>query len=84
MCKIDTGPRTAPSEQGLGENKSPPSASSACAYRLTYSVREVAGLTGLSRSTIYVLLGQKKLASLRVGGRRLISHEALVTLLGGE
>lgn len=52
--------------------------------RITYSVREVAALTGLGRSTIYVLLGQKKLTSLRVGGRRLIPHDALVALLGGE
>ena len=27
--------------------------------KLAYSVREVAALTGLGRSTIYVLLGQK-------------------------
>jgi excisionase family DNA binding protein len=85
MCEIDIGARTAPSEQGrVGEGKSPPFRSSAPAHRLAYSVREVAALTGLGRSTIYVLLGEKKLLSLRVGGRRLIPHEALVALLGGE
>jgi excisionase family DNA binding protein len=57
---------------------------SAGLQKLAYSVREAADLTGLGRSTIYVLLGQKKLASLRIGGRRLIPHAALIALLGGE
>lgn len=49
--------------------------------RLAYSIREAAVMTGLSRSSIYVLLGKKKLASVRIGGRRLITHEAITDLL---
>jgi len=52
--------------------------------RLAYSVREAETLSGLSRSTLYVLMRQKKLSSIRVGGRRLIKHEALEALLDGE
>ncbi len=75
---------TALPEQTLSPQTPRHSCNSASPQKLAYSVREVAALTGLGRSTIYVLLGQKKLDSLRVGGRRLIPHAAVIKLLGGQ
>ena len=45
--------------------------------RVAYSLAEVAGLTGLSISGLYLLIGRGELQSVRVGGRRLITREAL-------
>jgi excisionase family DNA binding protein len=82
MSKNRAGaPAAHPEQLVRSHNKLPRLHVSEPAQRLAYSIREAAALTGLSRSTIYVLLGQKKLLSLRVGGRRLIPHDALVALL---
>jgi excisionase family DNA binding protein len=50
-------------------------------HRAAYSLSEVAGLTGLSISGLYLLINRGKLRSARVGGRRLVPREALAELL---
>ena len=49
--------------------------------RAAYSLGEVAGLTGLSVSGLYLLINRGQLRSVRVGGRRLVRREALEELL---
>lgn len=49
--------------------------------RLALRVKDAAAVSGLSRSTLYKLLGQKKLRTVKVGGRRLILRESLEVLL---
>ncbi len=46
-------------------------------HRAAFSVAEVAGLTGLSISGLYLLIGRGQLRSIRVGGRRLVTRQAL-------
>lgn len=48
------------------------------------SVPEAARYTGLSRSSLYRLIGSGELISLKVSGRRLIRRDALEKLLGGH
>jgi excisionase family DNA binding protein len=50
-------------------------------HRAAYSLSEIAGLTGLSISGLYLLIGRGELRSIRVGGRRLVPREALEELL---
>jgi excisionase family DNA binding protein len=45
--------------------------------RAAYSLGEVAGLTGMSVSGLYLLIGRGELRSIRVGGRRLVTRQAL-------
>jgi excisionase family DNA binding protein len=52
--------------------------------RVAYSLSEVAGLTGLSISGLYLLIGRGQLRSIRIGGRRLITREALDDFLSGN
>ena len=60
MCDTYSGtPAALPQEAPNSQTAS--ACNSAPAPKLAYSVREVAALTGLGRSTIYVLIGQKKL-----------------------
>jgi excisionase family DNA binding protein len=51
--------------------------------RLALRVNEAAAVTGLSRSTLYVLMRKGSLRSVRVAGRRLIPRDALEALLQG-
>jgi excisionase family DNA binding protein len=51
--------------------------------RLSLRVNEAAAVTGLSRSTLYVLMRKGALRSVRVAGRRLIPRDALEALLQG-
>jgi excisionase family DNA binding protein len=44
-------------------------------------VNEAVAVSGLSRSTLYKLLGTEKLRAVKVGGRRLILREDLQALL---
>jgi excisionase family DNA binding protein len=46
-------------------------------HRAAFSLAEVAGLTGLSISGLYLLIGRGELRSVRVGGRRLVTRQAL-------
>jgi excisionase family DNA binding protein len=50
---------------------------------ITYRVNDAARVAGLSRSKIYELIGEGKLRSVLVGGRRLIPADALRDLLRG-
>ena len=49
--------------------------------RRALSIRETAQACGLSRATIYRLIEQKKLATLKVGARRLVPVGAIDALL---
>ena len=51
--------------------------------RITYRVNDAAKVAGLSRSKIYELIGEGKLRSVMVAGRRLIPADALRGLLLG-
>jgi excisionase family DNA binding protein len=51
---------------------------------LAYRVNDAADVSGLSRSTIYNLIAEKKLRSIMVAGRRLIPADALRQPLQGE
>ena len=50
--------------------------------RLAYSVDEAARLTGLSRDLLYDEMRRGNLASVKVGRRRLITHQHLQQFLG--
>ena len=51
--------------------------------RLALSIREAAKTCGLSRATIYQLIEQKKLATLKVGARRLVPVSSIAALFNG-
>jgi hypothetical protein len=50
---------------------------------LAYRVNDAARVAGLSRSSLYVLIGEGKLRSVLIAGRRLIPADALRDLLRG-
>jgi hypothetical protein len=50
---------------------------------LAYRLHDAAKVSGLSRSSLYVLIGEGKLRSVLVAGRRLIPADALRDLLRG-
>ena len=50
---------------------------------LAYRVNDAVRISGLSRSSIYVLMSENKLESIKVAGRRLIPAAALRDLLQG-
>ena len=52
------------------------------AERLAYSVDEVARLTGLSRDLLYDEMRRGKLTYVKIGRRRVITHEHLQQFLG--
>jgi excisionase family DNA binding protein len=49
--------------------------------RVAFSLSEIAGMTGLSISGLYLLIRRGQLRSIRIGGRRLITRQALNELL---
>lgn len=51
--------------------------------RRALSIEETAKTCGLSRATIYQLIEQKKLGTLKIGSRRLVPVGALNALLSG-
>ena len=51
--------------------------------RRALSIRETAQVCGLSRATIYRLIEQKRLATLKIGARRLVPLSAIDALLNG-
>ena len=51
--------------------------------RRAYHVKEAAIVYGWSRSTLYKMMKDGTLHSVRVGGRRLISRDSLEALLNG-
>jgi len=52
--------------------------------RLTMSVQEAAKALGIGRNTAYELIRQKKLPSIRLGKRIVVSKSALERLIEGE
>ncbi len=50
---------------------------------LSYRINDAAAVSGLSRSTLYNLIAEKKLRSIVVAGRRLIPADALRDLIEG-
>lgn len=52
--------------------------------RLAYSVTEVANITGLGRTTVYKLIGEGKLQSIKIGRRRLVGATQVRSLLNGK
>ncbi len=50
-------------------------------FRRAYHVKEAAAAYGLSRSTLYVMMANHVLRSVKVGGRRLIPVDAIEALL---
>jgi excisionase family DNA binding protein len=66
-------------EEGHGEAKLP------LQERLTCSIAEACSATGLGKTKLYELIGQRAIASTTVGRRRLIQVESLrAFLLGGH
>lgn len=61
--------------------RAPIAGSSASPEKLTYTLKEACQALGLSKSTLYKLIGDERIRTLRVGGRRLIEREALVAFL---
>jgi excisionase family DNA binding protein len=51
--------------------------------RRAYSIREAAQLCGVSRATLYRLLAQGKITSIKIGSRRLIRDDQINALLAG-
>lgn len=51
--------------------------------KTTLTVRQTCESTGLSRTTIYNLIANGSLKSIKVGRRRLVRIDSLQTLLGG-
>ena len=49
--------------------------------RLALSIVEAARVCGLSRATLYRLINQKKLATIKIGSRRLVPVAAVDALL---
>lgn len=49
--------------------------------RLSYSVAEASRATGIGRTTLYKLIGDGTLASVKIGNRRLIPASALQDIL---
>ncbi len=48
---------------------------------LAYSTNAAATLIGISRATLYVMMNDGRVPSIRVGGRRLITAETLQNIL---
>jgi excisionase family DNA binding protein len=51
------------------------------AERKTFTLGEAAALTGLSVGTLYNLMSNGRLRTIKIGGRRLVACEALDALL---
>jgi excisionase family DNA binding protein len=49
--------------------------------RLVYSILEAANALNLSRATLYRLLGEGRIASIKIGSRRLILRSSIDDLL---
>jgi excisionase family DNA binding protein len=51
--------------------------------RRAYSIREAARMCGVSRATLYRLLKEGKIATIKIGSRRLIRDDQINALLAG-
>lgn len=52
--------------------------------KLAYTVSETAELLSIGRDTVYDLLYTKRLKSVKIGRRRVVSHSAIVEFLNEE
>lgn len=48
---------------------------------LTVTVKEAQRITGLGHSTIYKLIGEKRLTSIKVGTRTLVTFQSIKSLV---
>jgi len=48
---------------------------------LAYRVNEFCQVVGLGRTTVYALIAEGKLSTIKIGGRRLIPREAALALI---
>jgi excisionase family DNA binding protein len=69
--------------QGAGQEARLPSASTTV-ESFTVSIKEAARLLGLGRSTIYRLIGERKLQTARIGNRTLVRTASIRSLPGVE
>ena len=53
-------------------------------HRRALSIKETAEACGLSRATLYRLMAEGKLATLKIGARRLVPVVAIDALLSGR
>jgi excisionase family DNA binding protein len=51
--------------------------------RRAYSIREAASMCGVSRATLYRLLRQGKITTIKIGSRRLVPEASIDALLAG-
>jgi excisionase family DNA binding protein len=51
--------------------------------RRAFSVREAARMCGVSRATLYRLLTEGKITTIKIGSRRLVPEASIETLLAG-
>ena len=51
---------------------------------LAYRVNEFCRVVGLGRTTVYALIAEGRLATVKVGNRRLIPRQAALALLAGN
>jgi excisionase family DNA binding protein len=51
--------------------------------RRAFSVREAARMCGVSRATLYRLLKEGKITTVKIGSRRLVPEASIETLLAG-
>lgn len=51
--------------------------------RRAFSIKEAAEICGLSRATLYRLIADEKLTTLKIGARRLVPLAAIDALLSG-
>jgi excisionase family DNA binding protein len=79
-------PRPPDSRRTTTSGSAPPETSQPgpglAAERLAYSVDEVARLTGLSRDLLYDEMRRGNLSYVKIGRRRVITHEHLHQFLG--
>ena len=81
--ELTTAPPPQPSPDEIKtDNKAKKRA--ALAYEvLAYRIDDAVVITGLSRSTLYALIADGKLATVKVGGRRLVLKAGIEELLRG-
>lgn len=51
--------------------------------KLALRINDAVAVCGLSRATLYRLMGEQRLPTTKVGGRRLILRDDLIALLNG-
>lgn len=68
-------------KQGTGSLREPITRKNSEMQRMTFKINEVAELLGISRTTIYKLIGQGELQRIKVGATTLIAATSVDSLL---